>query len=64
LICGNNVEKIAVRKIACCRRGLPDVYLVPVHEPYRAPEHPVPINATIMHKLSLLHPKVPQPDGE
>lgn len=40
-----------------------DVYLLTLHEPYRAPNHPVPINATIVHALTLLHPVVPQPDG-
>jgi hypothetical protein len=34
-----------------------------IHEPYESPEHPVPINATIVHALTLLHPRVPQPDG-
>jgi hypothetical protein len=33
------------------------------HEPYESPDHPVPINATIVHALTLLHPAVPQPDG-
>lgn len=40
-----------------------DVYFLTLHEPYEAAEHPVPINATIVHALSLLHPAVPQPDG-
>ncbi|UMP03409.1 hypothetical protein [Amycolatopsis sp. EV170708-02-1] len=40
-----------------------DVYLLAMHEPYRVPEHPVPINATIVHATTLLHPSVPQPDG-
>jgi hypothetical protein len=40
-----------------------DVYFLTLHEPYEAPEHPVPINATIVHALTLLHPSVPQPDG-
>jgi hypothetical protein len=40
-----------------------DVYLLALHEPYRSPQHPVPINATIVHALTLLHPAVPQPDG-
>lgn len=33
-----------------------DVHLLTLHEPYEAPEHPVPINATIVHALTLLHP--------
>lgn len=41
----------------------PDVYLLTAHEPYTAPEHPVPINALIVSAQSLLHPDVPQPDG-
>lgn len=41
----------------------PDVYLLTAHEPYTAPEHPVPINTLIVHALTLLHPEVPQPDG-
>ncbi len=41
----------------------PDVYLLALHEPYEEPRHPVPINATIVHALTLLHPRVPQPDG-
>jgi hypothetical protein len=40
-----------------------DVYLLALHEPYRSPEHPVEINATIVHASTLLHPTVPQPDG-
>jgi hypothetical protein len=40
-----------------------DVYLLMLHEPYAASEYPVPINATIVHALTLLHPAVPQPDG-
>lgn len=40
-----------------------DVYLLALHEPYQSPQHPVPINATIVHALTLLHPDVPQPDG-
>lgn len=40
-----------------------DVYLLMVHEPYTSREHPVPVNATIVHAASLLHPTVPQPDG-
>lgn len=40
-----------------------DVYLLALHEPYQAPQHPVPINATIVFAMTLLHPAVPQPDG-
>jgi len=40
-----------------------DVYLLALHEPYQSPQHPVPINATIVHALTLLHPAVPQSDG-
>jgi hypothetical protein len=40
-----------------------DVYFLALHEPYSAREHPVPINATIVHALTLLHPSLPQPDG-
>lgn len=40
-----------------------DVYLLTLHEPYQSPQHPVPVNATIVHALTLLHPAVPQPDG-
>lgn len=40
-----------------------DVYLLTVHDPYEAPEHPAPINGTIVHARTLLHPGVPQPDG-
>lgn len=40
-----------------------DVYFLAVHEPYRAAEHPQPINATIVHARTLLHRAVPQPDG-
>lgn len=40
-----------------------DVYLLALHEPYQTPEHPVPINGTIVHALTLLHPAVAQPDG-
>jgi hypothetical protein len=40
-----------------------DVYLLMLHEPYASSEHPVPINATIVHALTLLHPAAPQPDG-
>ena len=41
-----------------------DVYLLALHEPYQSPQHPAPINATIVHALTLLHPAVPQPDGD
>jgi hypothetical protein len=40
-----------------------DVYLLVVHEPYESGEHPVAVDATIVHALTLLHPLVPQPDG-
>lgn len=40
-----------------------DVYLLALHEPYDSPQHPVPINATVVHASTLLHPAVPQPDG-
>jgi hypothetical protein len=40
-----------------------DVYFLAMHEPYQAPEHPVPFNATVVHARTLLHPAVPQPDG-
>lgn len=40
-----------------------DVYLLALHEPYRSSELPVPINATIVHALTLLHRRIPQPDG-
>ena len=36
-----------------------DVYLLALHERYESSEHPVPINATIVHALTLLHPAVP-----
>ena len=39
--------------------GVEDVYLLMQHEPYASSEHPVPINATIVHALTLLHPAVP-----
>jgi hypothetical protein len=29
-----------------------DVYLLMLHEPYASSEHPVPINATIVHALT------------
>lgn len=40
-----------------------DVYFLTLHEPYASPRHPVPINATIVHAATLLHPALPQPDG-
>lgn len=40
-----------------------DVYLLGLHEPYESSKHPVPINATIVHARTLLHPALPQPDG-
>ncbi|MGH3757410.1 hypothetical protein [Actinophytocola sp.] len=40
-----------------------DVYFLALHEPYSAPEHPVPIDATIVHARTLLHSRLPQPDG-
>lgn len=40
-----------------------DIYLLALMEPFESPEHPVPINAVIVHALTLLHPDVPQPDG-
>jgi hypothetical protein len=40
-----------------------DAYLLMLHEPYASSEHPMPINATIVHALTLLHTAVPQPDG-
>jgi hypothetical protein len=43
--------------------GVEDVYLLMQHEPYASSEHPVPIDTTIVHALTLLHPAVPQPDG-
>jgi hypothetical protein len=43
--------------------GVEDVYLLILHEPYQSADHPVPIDATIMHALTLLHRAVPQPDG-
>ena len=39
------------------------MHFLALHEPYESPEHPVPINATIVHALTLLHPAVPQPVG-
>lgn len=43
--------------------GVEDVYLLMQHEPYKSSEHLVPVDATIVHALTLLHPAVPQPDG-
>ncbi|MEU1813131.1 hypothetical protein [Micromonospora aurantiaca (nom. illeg.)] len=40
-----------------------DVYFLALHEPYQAAEHPVPINATMVHARTLLHRGVPQPVG-
>jgi hypothetical protein len=40
-----------------------DVYFLALHEPYQSAEHPVPINATIVHAKTLLHRAVPQPTG-
>jgi hypothetical protein len=40
-----------------------DVHLLVLHELYESAEHPVPIDATIVHARTLLHPLVPQPDG-
>jgi hypothetical protein len=40
-----------------------DVYLLMLHEPYESSQHPIPINATVVHALTLLLPAVPQPDG-
>lgn len=37
-----------------------DVYLLMLYEPYESPQHPVPINATIVHALTLLHPACPR----
>lgn len=41
----------------------PDVYFLALHEPYTDQQHPVPINATIVHAATLLHPALPQPDA-
>ena len=40
-----------------------DVYLLVLHPAYTAPEHPVPINGTIVHTRTLLHQRLPQPSG-
>lgn len=45
------------------RMTVQDVYLLCMHEPYESADHPVPINATIVHAATLLHPQIPQPDG-
>lgn len=45
------------------RMRVEDVHLLALHEPYESREHPVPIDATIVHALTLLHPAIPQPDG-
>lgn len=38
-----------------------DVYLLTVHEPCHAPGAPAPVNGVIVHALTLLHPRLPQP---
>jgi hypothetical protein len=40
-----------------------DVHLLVLHDPYESAEHPVPIDATIVHARTLLHRSIPQPDG-
>jgi len=40
-----------------------DVYLMMLHDPYQGPDHTIPINATIVHALTLLNTSIPQPDG-
>jgi hypothetical protein len=40
-----------------------EVYLLTLHQPYESHDHPVPVNATIVHAKTLLHPQIPQPDG-
>ncbi|MEU8148435.1 hypothetical protein [Nonomuraea sp. NPDC048901] len=40
-----------------------DVYFLALHEPYHSPQHPVAINASIVHARTLLHSALPQPDG-
>ncbi len=55
---GDIFDPIALDNVAC-----QDVYLLMLHEPYDTAEHPVSINVTIVHALTLLHPGVPQPDG-
>lgn len=40
-----------------------DVYFLALHEPYQSPQHPVAINAVIVHARTLRHPALPQPDG-
>ncbi|WP_219516148.1 hypothetical protein [Nonomuraea ceibae] len=42
---------------------VPDVYFLALHEPYRSAQHPVAINAVIVHAATLLHPALPQPDA-
>src|SRR5260370_40912427 len=55
----SNVRQEGMRSLM----SVEDVFLLMLHEPYASSEHPVPINATIVHALTLLHPAVPQPDG-
>ena len=38
-----------------------DVYFLTVHEPYRMPGAPAPVNGVIVHALTFLHPGLPQP---
>ncbi|UJW36914.1 hypothetical protein L3Q67_45430 (plasmid) [Saccharothrix sp. AJ9571] len=40
-----------------------DLYFLALHEPYPGPPQAPPINATIVHAATLLHPALPQPDG-
>jgi hypothetical protein len=40
-----------------------EVYLLTLHEPYEDPAHPVPLNATIVHSLTMLNKRISQPDG-
>ena len=40
-----------------------DVYLLALHEAYESVEHPVPINASIVHARTPLNAEVLQPDG-
>lgn len=40
-----------------------DVYFLSLHEPYRSPGLPRPIDCTIVDAQTLLHAGVPQPDG-
>jgi hypothetical protein len=62
---GKETGKSKTGALGQLRRGamIQDVYLLTVHEPYESHDHPVPINATIVHAKTLLHPQVPQPDG-